>query len=433
MNQEAKKIPTVALLGICDRARFVQAKVPQLSHTDILGLRKVVVSFVYPFNLSSFSLVLALRVLDESTSGAVILRTHDGNQVFRLDFSAAHEVDISEIENDVSDLDGKGKLMPIGPTQAWSVLTVSLVDVVLTEPQTVQAFLQSEGQDIPLGDLVFGLAEAPPLTDDRRAAIKSDPRSIKKVRIRIGCKHCDTALRVSAALDKPDKQEADEIWYQDVPDFFGCDCGKTHMKLKYIRNNMHALLGQRSVSSQDMTFSALYEEQVIDQIIEDYIKLIDSAPGEEDIQKFLANNPILFHFLAPQRFFVKPSILSKHNADFAVLDGRSTLWFIEIERANTRLIRKDGATAAPMEHALSQVRDWLYQFEHHRGAVLACIDIKPDEVTRARGLVIAGRDKVYDTEKLTKFKWQDRGTIDCMTYDDLLRNCMMLSREMRTM
>jgi hypothetical protein len=97
------------------------------------------------------------------------------------------------------------------------------------------------------------------------------------------------------------------------------------------------------------------------------------------------------------------------------------------------LLRKDGATSADMEHAISQVRDWLFLYEKHRSAVLECLDIQDREVTRVKGLVIAGRDKRHKTEDLRKFKWQDRGAIDCMTYDDLLRICETLIREMKAM
>ena len=97
------------------------------------------------------------------------------------------------------------------------------------------------------------------------------------------------------------------------------------------------------------------------------------------------------------------------------------------------MIRKDGATSAEMEHAISQVRDWLFLYEKHRSAVLECLDLHDREVTRVKGLVIAGRDEGHNAEDLRKFKWQDRGAIECMTYDDLLGTCATLIREMKAM
>jgi hypothetical protein len=39
----------------------------------------------------------------------------------------------------------------------------------------------------------------------------------------------------------------------------------------------------------------------------------------------------------------------------------------------------------------------------------------------------------YETEKLRRFKWQDRGAIDCMTYEDLLSVLAALDRDLKSM
>jgi hypothetical protein len=68
-----------------------------------------------------------------------------------------------------------------------------------------------------------------------------------------------------------------------------------------------------------------------------------------------------------------------------------------------------------MGHAISQVRDWLLLYEKHRGALLDCLALRDQEVARVIGLVMAGRNEGCDAENLRKFKWQDRGAVDCMT------------------
>jgi len=195
---------------------------------------------------------------------------------------------------------------------------------------------------------------------------------------------------------------------------------------------MHGMLGNVGATPENLTFTTLYEHKAIDRIIKDFTELVGNATKEEELQQFLSKNPIAFHFLTPQRLFVKPDILNKHETDFAIIDSRKNLWLIEIERPDILLLRKDGATSADMEHAISQVGDWLYQYEKHRAAVLDCMEIGEKEVTQVRGLVIAGRDKDYDAENLRKFKWRDRGKIECMTYDDLLNCSTTLSREMKS-
>jgi hypothetical protein len=49
-------IPQIALLGICHRARYELGDPPQLSQIDIIGLRKVVLPFIYPFDASAHCL-----------------------------------------------------------------------------------------------------------------------------------------------------------------------------------------------------------------------------------------------------------------------------------------------------------------------------------------------------------------------------------------
>lgn len=431
MTRDKLITPSIALLGVCDRARYEHGEQPILSHIDLLGLRKVVLPYIYPFDASAYYLVMAIYGVELSTPGAVVLRNLEGNQIFRLKISASPKIDLADIKHEKKE-DPEGILVAIGGSPSWNMFLAPLKGLLLYEPQTLEAFLLEDEGEISLGVLAFGLAGAPPLTPDRIAALKSDPRAINSLQLHLGCKHCDSKLKVFAALEKPkEKREKDLVWYQDVPENFECSCGKTKMPLNILRTNMPALLGSRDINAKNLSFSVLYEHRAIDQISKELLQLVKSKPREEVVQQFLAKYPIIFHFLSPRRIYEKPPILSKHQADFAILDSRGTLIFVELERPDIRLIRKDGATSAEMEHAISQVRDWLFLYEKHRGAVLECLDLRDREVTRVRGLVIAGRDEGYDTEKLRRFKWQDRGAIDCMTYEDLLSIFSTLNREMK--
>jgi len=432
MTKDNSTAPRIALLGLCERARYEYGDPPYLSHIDILGLRKVVLAYIYPFDTSSLYLALAVYGIELSNPGAVVLRNRGGAQVFRIDIRTTAKVDISS-DKDLKNEDlTSGILVAVGDVPSWTVFLVPLKGVVLNEPQILEAFLLTEDREIPLGMLSFGLAGAPPLSPDRVAAIKSDPRAVKAIRLVLGCKYCDSKLKIVAALERSEKKEDDMVWYQDLGDQFSCSCGKTNIALNILRSNMHALLGQIDLNIKNLSFSTLYQRDAIDRISDDFLQLIKRNPKEEEIQQFLAGNPIVFHFLSPVRLFEKPPIHSKHQADFAILDSRGTLFFVEIERPDVLLLRKDGAASAEVEHAISQVRDWLFLYEKHRSAVLECLDLRDREVTRVRGLLIAGRNESCDAENLRKFKWQDRGAIDCMTYDDLLSIFAALSREMKT-
>lgn len=382
MDTKKQNVPRIALLGVCDRAKYERGDPPILSRINILGLRKTVLAYFFPFDLSGLWLALAVYGIEQEKPGPVVLRDRSGNQLYRIDITTTEEVDITKMNQGDKQGNDKGVFVQIGAMPSWTVFLAPLHDTVLNEPQILEAFLLEDAGEIPLGMISFGLAGAPPLTPDRIAAIKSDPRAVKEVRLNLGCKFCETKLKVFAALKRPDKIEDDLVWYQDLPEKFICGCKKTNMNLEILRNNMHAILGQVDVTSKNVSISTLYEHRNIDQISKKFLKVITESKKEEEIQKFLSENPIIFHFLSPLRIFKKPPILTKHQADFAILDSLGTLFLIEIERANILLLRKDGATSAEMEHAISQVRDWLFLYEKHRGAVLECLDIADREVTK---------------------------------------------------
>lgn len=316
MTKENFTAPRIALLGICDRARYKHGDPPFLSHIDILELRKVVLAYIYPFDLSSLYLALAVYGIELSNPGAVVLRSRDGTQVYRIDITTTAQVDIASGGNMKNEGHDSGIFVTVGDVPSWTVFLAPLKDVVLNEPQILEAFLSTEDQDVPLGMLSFGLASAPPLTPDRIAAIKSDPRAIKAVRLNLGCKHCDFKLKILAALQKPETSEDDTIWYQDLPDSFDCSCGKTHMSLDILRSNMHALLGKRDINVKNLSFSTLYEHRAIERISEDFLQLVKKNPREEEIQQFLSKNPIVFHFLSPLRLFEKPPYPFKTSGRF---------------------------------------------------------------------------------------------------------------------
>ena len=318
MTKDNPIAPRIALLGLCERARYQRGDPAYLSQIDILGLRKVVLAYIYPFDTSGLFLTMAAYGMESSNPGAVVLRNRDGVQVFRVDIRTNAQGDTT-LDKDLKNEDpDSGAFAVVGGLPSWTVFLAPLKGIVLNQPQTLEAFLLTDDQEIPLGVFSFGLAGAPPLTPDRIAAIKSDPRALKTVYLILGCKHCDSKLKVVAALEKPEKSEGDGVWYQDLQSQFTCSCGKTNISLDILKSNMHALLGKTDIAAKNLSFSTLYEHDAIERVSGDFLQLVRTSPREEDIQQFLAKNPIVFHFLSPVRIFEKPPILSKHQADFAI-------------------------------------------------------------------------------------------------------------------
>jgi hypothetical protein len=218
-------------------------------------------------------------------------------------------------------------------------------------------------------------------------------------------------------LDK--KEEADGfLWYADLPDQFDCSCGATHFDLRSIKRNLHGLLGHTIFApTSEVRIFPLYEQGAIQNAHTQFLRLLDQSPAEETLQKFIEANPIVLHQFPADKIFFKPAVLTFFKADFAVLTSRKELILIEIERTKTRLMNKNGDAAGPLNHSLDQVRNWLHVIDEHRVAVLASLGI--DRVSAVSGVVIAGRDRGYDSEHLRRLKGIDRGRISFMTFDDL--------------
>jgi len=103
----------------------------------------------------------------------------------------------------------------------------------------------------------------------------------------------------------------------------------------------------------------LYEDSALAETCRKFVRLLDSEPDEEQVQKFLESNPVFFHTFTPIKLIPKPPILTEYKADFAVLNNRRELLLIEIERPALRLLKKDGGVTADLQHAIDQVRNWM--------------------------------------------------------------------------
>ena len=107
------------------------------------------------------------------------------------------------------------------------------------------------------------LLNPPPLTPERIAAIRSDPRAAKFIRVVMGCKKCPSKLVAYAGLERDPKQEAEgSVWYADLPDRFDCECGSASYDLSSTRRNLAALLGHHVQRGQEeeIAFTPLYSK-----------------------------------------------------------------------------------------------------------------------------------------------------------------------------
>ncbi len=326
--------------------------------------------------------------------------------------------------------------MPSGEA-SWTLLVVPFkeVPVIVPTPGLYSVTLEKEGDVSQIGSLEFVYIPAPPLTEERISAIKANPSASKAVRLELKCNACGDSARFYGGLERLPQQESQGWkWYQDLPDSMKCRCGAHEWFLKLYRENLHGLLGRETAPEGELNFLRLYERHVLQDVCINFETLLNSDPREEHIQKFFEKNPILLHQFIPDKIFFKAPILSKYVTDITILAKSKELLLVEIESPSTGLIRgSDGAKAAPLEHAISQVRDWLYECENHRQAALSCIGLDNAEVSAIKGLVIAGRDHPYKPEHLIKLKWEDLGRINLLTYDDVLAGLVGLARTLHHM
>lgn len=420
MTNGAEAGTDLVFLGVCERAACVQDGNTNLVKWNVLGLKHVVLSYIYPLPLRGITLALALST--STTRSEFDLHVLDPNGQ-DIGFVTLGTMSLSAEEAGNGLPNGVAPILA-APHGSWVPAFLSLPEdspILIQNPGSYSLTLRQGENMQPVGAIHFVAIDPPPLTADRVAAIKSDPGASKAVRMEVGCKHCPTKARGYAALDRSkETEDSGWTWYQELPEVYRCDCGRSTVNLEFIRRNLHGLLGQRSVEGDNIRFVPLYERGALDSIRDAYARLLTSAKCEEDLQKFIEKNPVLLHQFPAERLFPKPAILTFFNADFAVVTPMRELILIELERADTRLMRKNGDVAAPLSHALDQVSDWLQVVDDHRLAVLASLGVEKEQVSSVRGVVIAGRDIGCDAQQLRKLKGVDRGRISLLTYDDVL-------------
>ena len=413
-----KEVPPLAYLGICDHGKHIQPNHPHLWHHNILGLRNTVISPIYPLFLANFQLVMAIYDSFNSPGAHISIRTEKGEEICYIDF----ERGASSMDENKKTQSSVETFAPTGfPT--WTTVLVPFKNITVNELGQYTIYLVRDEEEIPIGSLFFGLAEVPPLTDDRVAAIRSNPMAAQRVRMILECNKCGDKITAYCALEKISGAEnRGYIWYHDLPELFECRCGKTVVNLEILRKNMHVLIGQTPTPHGNISVTRMYEKSALEDIRGRFLNLLDTDPTEEQVQQFIKEHPILLHQFSPQRILYKPPILSRYETDIVILNHKKDLILIELEKPGKKLLKQGGGIASEAHHAFDQVNDWLHEIKLHRPAVLDCLDIETNEVGKVKGVVIIGRESDYEQKHLLKLKERDFGEVELFTYDDLLRN-----------
>ncbi len=164
--------PGVVFLGLCERAAYVRDGNTNLFKWNVIGLKHIVLSYIYPTHLAGWSIGFAFQ----STSALA-------EQKFRLTDESGTEVGFVNVSaTAASPNDPDAVLRMEGPTllvpqQGWTAAFLPLKDLgfFIQTPGIYHLRHVTPHGDRIVGELQFAVLDPPPLTQERIAAIRSDP------------------------------------------------------------------------------------------------------------------------------------------------------------------------------------------------------------------------------------------------------------------
>ncbi len=311
--------------------------------------------------------------------------------------------------------------------------------LLVKKPCRVMVDLEIANQSYRLGEVVCGFVEPLPIGDAERRAIASRPNAPKAVEFNLNCRACNSVLQVYVLLNPsepvPKRIKPNAFDVSEAPNEWACQCGQSVLDLSYLKRGMHDLLRHPQTSPNErapLNYTPLYESGRIHSLVGEYEELILSSPAEEEVQKFLENNPLLWSFLSPMKIIHKPSVLTRKKADFGILTTQNILYLIEIEKPTTRLVNRDGSIAADIMRGANQIRDWELVVDDHRLALLAELGLKEVEVREIRFILIGGLVRDVDAVGLAKLRRSPLASkTQFLCFDDLGSSLHTMAAQLR--
>ena len=187
--------PDVAFLGVCDRAIQITNGELYSTKQNILGLKSVIMSSIYPLNISGLHLVFAVYDPFNFKPARIVFLSSSGEEQLCIDINLLQTND-SSLENKVDPETINDKNIFCTPTAniifqnqypVWSLLTMEINNTgfAIEKPGQYKVILRREDFEVSLGCLSFGYVPAEPLTEDRVAAIKSNPNAARAIKVSI--------------------------------------------------------------------------------------------------------------------------------------------------------------------------------------------------------------------------------------------------------
>jgi hypothetical protein len=334
--------PELVFLGVAERAANQRDGSTDMLKWNILGLKSVIPFYFFPAIINDMNLVFGMRNLSSGSDIKIKIRSDAEEQLGFI------TIGLSQETNPVPPLSaGRSSLLVLQLDNVWTTAVFRFLapaPLVLLRPGQYTVCQElPDGSERKVGAFYCGTIDPPPLTSERIAAIKSDPRAAKSVRINLSCNECHKGIGAYAGLERSESTQTEGyIWYTDLSDSFICSCGKNQFDLRGMRKNLFGLIGINRNADEFTTYVPLYEKSTLNNIRTELIHLLNTNPKEEMLQNFIEENPILLRQFPADRILFKPPLLTRYVADFAVLSPQRELILIEIEPANANLLRRNG-------------------------------------------------------------------------------------------
>jgi hypothetical protein len=153
--------------------------------------------------------------------------------------------------------------------------------------------------------------------------------------------------------------------------------------------------------------------------IEEFRTLLKDATREEDVQKYLRDNPFLLR--PASEVIPKQKLGEDFITDFVllnILDQGPLYTLVEIERTSHRVLTKDKLLSEAVNRAIKQTRDWDVWLERNK----AYMQGKFHAFESPQYLVVIGRSNEMDDEEKAYLRSYNREykNVALLTYDDLL-------------
>lgn len=156
--------------------------------------------------------------------------------------------------------------------------------------------------------------------------------------------------------------------------------------------------------------------------------LLSSTRNENNLQRFLTENPILFG-TEYKRVISKHKLGAEFEMDYALERHSGLVDIVEIESSNLKLFTKSGNPSQYLVHAEQQVLDWLDWIETH--SIYARKNL-PGAFSPAGYIIIGRRETLSESDKnrLRRRNLLFRGQLEILTYEDLLDRAKNLSKHL---